>query len=521
MAAGFNGVDLQNALAPWRRRRGAIAAVFLITLAGAVGAALWLPNLYESTATILIERPQVPETFVRSAVTIDLETRLQTIREQITSRSRLWNVIEAHGLYPELRDKASPEAIVNRMRRDLRVEMRGVEHRSEPGSTIILAVGYQGRLPQTVAEVANALAGEYVQENSRTRERQARGTSEFLKTQLDQAKRQLEAQEARINTFRRLHGRELPSGREAALSALERMATELDRNADAQMRIKERMAMIDTGLAVPVVPTRPDGSESDEARAARLRSQLADLQRRYTDQYPDVVAVRDELAAVQQRLRQSARATSGGATAPTPSAARAEALRSQLEGDLARLREQEKQLKPSLLGYQGRLERMSGRDIELEQISRDYLSTREQYDSLLKKYSDAALAERVELRSNGEEFSILDAAVPPTEPSAPNRLRLLVMAVVFALGTTFAVALLIHWLDGTLHTVDDLRSVTAMPVFGTVPPIVTSRDRARGALRAGLATLAVVVAVAAAFGGASALASGNEDLVRLFSRGAS
>jgi succinoglycan biosynthesis transport protein ExoP len=365
--------------------------------------------------------------------------------------------------------------------------------------------------------VANTLANEYVQENSRTRERHARGTSEFLKSQLDQAKRQLDVQEARINAFRMRHGRELPSGREAALSALERMASDLDRNSDAQMRIKERIAMIDTGLAIPAAPPRADGSESDEARASRLRAQLSELRQRYTDQYPDVVAVREELDQVQQRLRQS----SGSATAATPSAARAEALRSQLEADLQRLREQEKQLKPSLMTYQGRLERMSGRDIELEQLSRDYLSTREQYDSLLKKYSDAALAERVELRSNGEEFSILDKAIPPAEPAAPNRLRLLMMAVVFALGLTFAVSLLMHWFDGSLHTVDDLRTMTAVPIIGTVPPIVTGADRSRGVLRASLATIAVVVAVAAAFGGASALASGNEDLVRLFSRGAS
>lgn len=514
---GLNGIDFSSALAPWRRRSGVIAAVFAVTLAGAVGAALWLPDLYQATATILIERPQVPESVVRSAVTSDLETRLQTIREQITSRARLLDVIERHQLYPELRDTASPDAIVNRMRRDLSVEMKGVENRSEPGSTITLAVGYRGRSPQTVAAVANTLANEYVQENSRTRERHARGTSEFLKSQLDQAKRQLDAQEARINSFRMRHGRELPSGREAALSALERMASDLDRNSDAQMRIKERIAMIDTGLAIPAAPPRPDGSESDEARASRLRAQLGELRQRYTDQYPDVVAVREELEQVQRRLRQS----SGSATAPTPSAARAEALRKQLEADLERLREQEKELKPSLMTYQSRLERMSGRDIELEQLSRDYLSTREQYDSLLKKYSDAALAERVELRSNGEEFSILDRAIPPAEPAAPNRLRLLIMAVVFAAGLTFAVALLMHWLDGSLHTVDDLRALTAVPIIGTVPPIVTSGDRARGVLRTSLATIAVVVAVAAAFGGASVLASGNESLVRLFSRGAS
>lgn len=514
-------VDVAGILAPWRRRKWLVSGVFAVVLAGAIGLAAFLPNLYQSTATILIERPQVSESFVRSAVTIDLETRLQTIREQITSRSRLWSVIMAHDLYPELRAKQPPEVVVAQMRRDLSVEMKGVENRAEPGSTITLAVSYRGGHPKTVASVANALAGEYVEENSKTRERHARGTSEFLKSQLDQAKTQLEGQEARLNAFRMRFGNELPSGREAALSALERMGTQLDRNAESQARVKDRMAMLERDAAAPPPPL-PDGSESDEARLAKLQAQLTDLRQRYTEGYPDVVAAKQELAAVQRRLRQSSGSiAAAGTTSVTPSAARTQALRRQMESDLKSLRDEERRLQPSILSYQSRVERGSARDIELEQLSRDYVATREQYDSLLKRYNDAALAERVELRSNGEEFSILDSAVAPTQPTAPHRTRLYIMALAFALGVTVGVMLLVHWLDGALHTSDEVRSMTTLPILASVPTIVTAGDRTRGLMRTALAAVALVLAVVVAFGGASMMAGGNESIVRMLSRGAS
>ena len=525
MEARIGSLEIGSLLAPWRRRKALVAAIFVVTLAAGGGVALFLPDLYQATATILIERPQIIETLVRGGGTGDLEARLQTIREQVSSRARLWSVITARNLYPDLRAQQPAEVVVNRMRRDLNVTMKGVEdqHAHDSGSTITLAVSFRGRDPKTVAAVANALATEYVQENSTTRERRARGTSEFLKTQLDQARAQLDTQEARINTFRQRFGSELPSGQAAALSALERMGLELSRNAASQERIKDRLAALDRESGTRVIPPLPDGTQSDEARVVSLQAQLAELRQRFTEEYPDVAVVKAELAAVQRRLQQPGRSGAGVSGGPgrTTSAGRSDAERTRLENDLKALRDDQRRLQPNIASYESRLARMSGRDLELEQLSRDYLSTREQYDMLLKRHSEATLAERVELQSQGEKFSILDAALPPTQPTAPNRQRLLAMAFVFAAGVTLALVLLIHRLDGSLHTIDEVRAMTTVLVLATVPPIVTSRDRVRGLWRAGLTAVALALAVALAVGGASVIASGNEDLVRMFSRGAS
>src|SRR5207249_1580369 len=163
----------------------------------------FLPDIYRSTATVLVERHQVPETFVRSSVTGELETRLQTISQEILSRARLEDLITRFGLYPDLRDRLPVEAVVEKMRRDIQLELKGVEQQmSGRNATVAFNLRYRGRDPERVAAVANTLASFYVEENSNLRERQASKTTQFVKDQLAEAKKRRDVQEAVVGDLR-------------------------------------------------------------------------------------------------------------------------------------------------------------------------------------------------------------------------------------------------------------------------------------------------------------------------------
>ncbi len=170
----------------WHRRRWLALLVFVAVCAGAVTVAVSLPNLYRATATVLVERQEVSEAFVRPSVTSEIETRLQTIREAVMSRSRLTELIQRMNLYPNERN-VPIEALVARMRREIDgPDIKGVESQmSGRTSMISFTISYGGRDPDTVALVANALAQMYVQENTSQRAGQAEKTAEFLKTQLE------------------------------------------------------------------------------------------------------------------------------------------------------------------------------------------------------------------------------------------------------------------------------------------------------------------------------------------------
>src|SRR5436309_12543297 len=183
----------------WRRRKWVAILVFTAPFAMTVTLVTVLPNLYRSTATLLVERPQVSDTFFKSSVTSELETRLHTISQEILSRSTLQELIDRFDLYPEFRKRASPEEVVERMRRDVRIEFKGGDPQVARGPTIAFTLSYRGRDPETVAKVTNTLASLFVEENVKRRERQAAGTAEFLRVQLEEMKGKLDQEERRLS----------------------------------------------------------------------------------------------------------------------------------------------------------------------------------------------------------------------------------------------------------------------------------------------------------------------------------
>jgi polysaccharide biosynthesis transport protein len=191
--APLKGAPIERLRAAWSRRKWMAVLVFLAPAVAGITIIASLPNMYRSTALVLVERQQVPEALVRPTVTSELETRLHTISQEILSRSRLEDLIRRFGLYPELRrDNAVMEDIIERMRRDVSLELKASEGRGHAGTTTSFALSYRGRNPQTVAMVTNTLASFYIEENLKVRERQAAGTAQFLKAKLAEAKHRLD-----------------------------------------------------------------------------------------------------------------------------------------------------------------------------------------------------------------------------------------------------------------------------------------------------------------------------------------
>src|SRR6266540_1096979 len=158
----------------WSRRKWLAAIVFALTATVGVTLALSLPDMYRATATVLVE-----DSRVEASVAAELDRRLQLISQEILSRSRLDVIIRRFGLYPELRGRVSPQVAVNRMRRDIQTQFQAASSAGNPGGTITIAVSYRGTNPGTVTHVANALAGLYLEEDGKIRERQARRTGRW------------------------------------------------------------------------------------------------------------------------------------------------------------------------------------------------------------------------------------------------------------------------------------------------------------------------------------------------------
>jgi polysaccharide chain length determinant protein (PEP-CTERM system associated) len=520
------------ALQVWQRRKWLAAAVFCTVVAAVLTAAWSLPDIYRASATVLVERQEVSEAFVRPSITAELETRIQTIQQRIMSRDRLGEVISRYGLYPELQGVVPIDAIVDRMRRDIiPLQLKGVDQASGRTATIAFSLGYRGRDPWTVAQVTNTLVDFYVQENTAARERQAARTVAFLGSQLADVKRELDQQERQTNDFTLRHTNELPQQLEANLAALDRLNTQLRLNGEYQLRSMERRERIEqeltdeaaAGSSEPTVSGAPP--VPDPATELRtLKRQLAELRRRFTDDYPDVQRVNAEVKTLERQIAEGASLVEAVPREPDAGAVtRAAAARqvlAQIDNELASLRQQEAAIRRAIGEYEGRVESAPRRQYEVEQLSRGYDMVKERYQTLLKRYEDAQLAANLEQGQATEQFRVLDRAIPPRQPAAPDRLWLAVLGIVMAFGLAVGAVLAADRLDTTFHTADDLRAFVDVPALVAIRRVVTRAELRQQRRRFALVTVSAIVGLILVVGGSYYVASGNEQIVRLTARGA-
>jgi polysaccharide chain length determinant protein (PEP-CTERM system associated) len=545
----------------WRRRWWIGVLLFVLPFVAAVTVIRTLPNTYRSTATILVEHQQVPESFVRSTVTSALETRLQTINQEILSRARLQSLISQFGLYPELRAKVPAELVIARMRKDIELDLRSSTERPGSGTTVAFTIGFRGGDPHTVADVANTLASSYIAENLKARERQATGTSQFLKAQLEDTKKVLDAQEERLSQYKRRYLGELPQQMSANLTSLDHLGNQLRTNSDQQTRalwrrdaLAAQLTEVERSAAARAVPSpASDDSSAPTVRLAsrpptpasirlqRLRELLTELRTRYSDRHPDVMRMKAEILVVERDADREEREAAREALEAEAAAARpgpgnrdgrrpepSDPLIGQLQtglreatAEIEALRQEEARLRDAYGLYQRRVDNTPKREQEFEELSRGHKTTQEHYQSLLKRSEEAQLAEDMEQRQKGEQFRIVEPAIASQQTSAPNRGRLLLMAFVLSLGLAVGAMLLTEHLDTSFHSVEDLRAFTAVPVLVSVARIVTAADVRRRRRRAQAAVLASMVGIALVVAAGHFVARGNEQLVWILARGGS
>jgi hypothetical protein len=186
-----------------------------------------------------------------------------------------------------------------------------------------------------------------------------------------------------------------------------------------------------------------------------------------------------------------------------------------VEARLDSLSKESQSLRSQVGSYEGRVESAPARGPEYEALTRDYNSTRDAYDQLLRKYDEARLAETLERNQGGEEFRVLDSALPPPFAAGPNRFRLLVFGLMLAFVLAIAAAILIDKIDTSFHTVDDLRSFTRVPVLVSIPRIRTVADNRRRRVRSLAVAVTALVTLVLLASGAFYYAHGSDQVARL------
>lgn len=471
----MNNLTLSElARAVWRRRFWFLIPLVL-GLIGAVGALRVLPPTYRAATQVLVEAQKVPADYVKPTTTTSIEERLHTMEPQIKSRDNMARIIREMSLYPELRSRLPIEGLIDRLREDLTIRLQGDT----------FYIYFVGREPVKVARTANRVAELFIENNLEQRTNQAQGTSSFLERELEQTKTKLELQEARIAEFKRLNMGELPEQRDTNLHAVEQLQTKLQINMDALDRAETRKLQLQRQVAelgYPLDSRAPAAAKAPAAptRLEQLRVELAELRARYTDRHPDVIRAQAEVAHLEALERQKP-AEPPADDAPRPRldpTTKAELAAVDLE--IRSLKAERERILSDTAGVQARLENVPRVEQELLSLTRDYDNIRRSYDSLLDKRLNAKLYENLEKSQQGEQFTILERALPPTVPYGPNKLLVLVMGLALGGGAGLLLALLRDRTDSTYADAESLQQAfPGVPLLATIPAFPSARTAPR------------------------------------------
>jgi polysaccharide chain length determinant protein (PEP-CTERM system associated) len=466
------------------------------------------PKEYRSTSVILVTPQEVPEAFVKPTVTSRIEARLQSISEEIMSRTTLEKIVSEFKLYPDLAKSKSSEEIVEKMRKDIKIQVRGNPERQEGKQQGAFTISYTGKNPIVVTRVTNKLASLFIEENLKVREKQAQGTSEFLSNELAANKTKLDEQEKAITSFKRQYFGELPEQKDANMKVLEQLQLLYQRIGESVGRTEDRKLVIqkqisDTELLLASYPGMKDGVTSmmtplkdpQVVQLEQLKTQLADLQSKYTEKHPDIVTVKKRIAELEAKMEKdkSEKKTEESIAVselPEPQTGakkgkkdeksevrlnpRYKEMEAQLiavDLEIQRLREEEGKIKAQINRYRERVENTPIRELAMSNITRDYLNTKESYQTLVRKNQEAQQAENLERRQKGEQFKVIDPARVPMKPVSPDIPKILLFGLMLGLGGGFGMAFFKEQTDHSFRDAEDLEATLGFKVLTNIPKI--------------------------------------------------
>jgi polysaccharide chain length determinant protein (PEP-CTERM system associated) len=423
----------------------------------------FLPNIYRATTVILVEAQKVPEEYVKTTISLDLEKRMATIRQQILSRTRLERIIREYNLYPEMVAAMPMEGVVAAMAADIDIP---------PPQKDTFEISYMGRDPYTVQQVTEKLASTFIEENLMDRERQANSTLGFMDTELERVKKLLEDQEQKLQQFKEVHRGELPSDQEQNQRRLDRLQDQLQTVSKDLSDAETRKILIQTQLnrVSSTVIARGGGTDlvSIDTQIESLRAQLADLKLKFTDAHPDVIRVKNEIAGLERKRAGEGRG--GGGRVEENSLTRdLLAQQRQADMDIANFRAE----RARIMSENGMIQRLVDAEpqieAELAELTRDYEKTKEEYDTLLKNKNEAQRSASLELQQKGQQFKTLDHAQLPQTPFKPKRVRIVLFGLLLGLGIGLGSAFLAEHLDHSFRNAADVEADCRVAVLATVP----------------------------------------------------
>jgi succinoglycan biosynthesis transport protein ExoP len=494
------GLDLKQLLGFVRRRHIQFLIPVFVGFLLVWGASWFLPVRYKSSTLILVEQPTMPKNYVEPNVSDDLQERLQSITQQILSRTRLLIIIDKLHLYNGGKRRLTPDEKVGLMRRDTYIEL---VHDSNGDQITAFKIYYSSQDPRAAQQVTGELKDLFISENNKARQQESEDTTKFIESQLENARTSLTAQEAKVRQFEGQHEGDLPSQQASNLQILSGLQSQLQNEQDALNTARQQrvyyQAQLDQSRSSHAVLS-PSGAVLEASPTAlidqqidTLKAKLADLHSRFTERYPDVQAAEAQLASAEQQRnkiiadgrktgdvsKRSSKGADGSAGADSMQSLPLMQQQGQLQANEMEIKNREQsvaELKTRISDYQARLNLEPSTEQQLADLTRGYDQSKANYDDLLKKKNESEMATSMEHMQQGERFTMLDPPTLPLKPDFPNRLKFCGVALGFGIALGVVVVGGFEFLDERIHSEKRIKSLLPVAIICEIPEVVSPFD---------------------------------------------
>jgi polysaccharide chain length determinant protein (PEP-CTERM system associated) len=449
----------------WKRRWIALGIAWGVCLLG------WffvsqIPARYESRARVFVQMNNVLP-IGNGPQQQSPQDSVDTIRQTLTSAVNLEKVVRGTDL---ARSVSSDRDVADKVA-GLQGQIKVMAQQNN-----LFEITTTASSPKLARTITQKLIDIFVEQNLADDRSQNSQSLAFLDQQLQQRQKQLQEAEAKRADFQNRYLGSLPGTGSIAdrISAARTQMAQVDGDLAAASSslsaLSGQMAgtpqtVASAGMAPGVGPAR--------ARLAAIQGQLADARGRgYTENHPDVVALKNQLAQATAAARGEPVGAGGGGT-PNPLYLSLQSMQADKQAAVASLRMRKQQLQGDLDALNAKIAGDPTVAAEQGQIDRDYQVLKDQYDQLLAQREQVALRGQAQTQTDAVKFSVIDPPTTPRVPSAPNRPLLLTGVLIAGLLGGIGGAFGLAQVQGTFATQQRLERTAGIPVIGSIGEMLT------------------------------------------------
>lgn len=500
MAEGFDEqsqapLDLKKYQDLLLRRRWFVLVPLFVGWALVWGASWMMPSVYRSSTMILVMQPAVSQSIVSADPGADLQDRLDSIQQQIRSRTLLLDIAQRFNLYAKDRRRMNDDALVAKMNKDLDIELVRSPGKNELTS---FSISFDADTPSAAQAVTSELSSRVTSEDFQEVQRSNENTVKFLDAQLEDARAKMAAQDEKVRIFQDRYMGELPTQQTSNLQILGGYQAQLQSEQDQLGQAMQHKTLLESlqnqYKTMGVVGGRsgdanPTGLGAIDQELAKERDDLTDLLSKYTEQHPDVRKKKEQIAQTEKLRAQKAEELKAKAAEPAHDAAAVDAsdprtaalveVEAQLKANATEIANRQRAIadvQAKINEYQSRLNSAPAREQELDDLTRDDEQSKKYYNDLLAQKNKAEMTANLGKSQEGLHFNIQDPPSLPSRPFAPKRFLFSLGGLAAGLALGVVAAMGAEFLDHRIYDEGEFEELVPVEVIAEIPPLPTPQE---------------------------------------------